>query len=321
MTGQWRWPWAVVIALGGVGLGCPSGPPGTAAGRAPLNDPAALAPRRSEPILPIFPAAPGHRGKIELGERLFHEPLLSGDGTLSCASCHRLDKGGADPYPTSRGLGGARGPTNTLTVFNSVLNARLFWDARVQTLEEQIDGPLLSPSEMGSSWKEVEARLESSPTYRPRFEKIYPDGVKAANVKDALAAFERTLVTPGSRFDRFLLGEEALNPEQLKGYQLFKNYGCVSCHQGANVGGNFVSQLGVSMVVPGSEAMRVPSLRLVVLTAPYFKDGSVATLEEAVDLMATYQLGVDLPAEDRDLIIQFLHTLPGTYEKGGGPPR
>jgi cytochrome c peroxidase len=225
---------------------------------------------------------------------------------------------------------------NTPTVLNASLNFRQFWDGRVETLEEQSDVVVTSPHEMGSDWDTVLKRIGEDPDYRRSFSAIYPDGLTKVNVQRALAAFERTLLTPGSRFDQYLLGDTAiLSYEEKQGYQRFKEYGCIACHQGVNIGGNMFQKFGVfgdyiadrgqatkadlgRFNVTGDEADRavfkVPSLRNVALTAPYFHDGSAATLEQAVDIMFQYQLGRMPGNEDKTLIIQFLKTLTGQWE-------
>jgi cytochrome c peroxidase len=221
-------------------------------------------------------------------------------------------------------------------VFNSSLNFRQFWDGRAATLEEQIDGPVGSPLELGSGWDEVVGKLREDPDYRGRFAGLYPDGVQARNVKDAIATFERSLLTPNSRFDRYLGGDRtALNTDERQGYERFKAYGCVACHQGAGLGGNMFAHFGVMedyfagrddlteadlgrFPVTGRESDRhlfkVPSLRNVALTAPYFHDGSGKNLRVAVSVMARFQLGRRLSADETDQIVKFLETLTGEYD-------
>lgn len=307
---------------------------------APLVQPAAVsmaeAVQRQEPIAPI----PDDLGEIDpgraaLGEELFHERLLSRDSSISCASCHPLDLGGSDRLPLSPGVGGASGVINTPTVFNSRYNLALFWDGRAASLEDQVAGPVHNPIEMASSWDEVIARLSAHEGYRAAFAEHYPEGITSASISDAIASFERTLVTPGARFDRYLRGDAgALTVEERDGYTRFKNLGCASCHQGINVGGNLFQRFGVvgdyfadrgnttqadlgRFNITGREidrhVFKVPSLRNVALTAPYFHDASVDSLDEAVALMGRYQLGRSLSDEDRRLIVAFLHTLTGTY--------
>lgn len=292
--------------------------------------------RRAEPISPL-PADPQlvDPRRAGLGERLFHDPVLSVDYTISCASCHPLDRAGADGLPASRGVGGAPGTVNTPTVFNAALNFAQFWDGRAATLEEQVAGPLHNPVEMGSSWSLVIERLNKSDDYRSLFAELYPQGISAETIADALAAFERSLLTPGARFDQYLRGRtDALSADEIEGYARFKSLGCASCHQGVNVGGNLFQRFGVMgdyfadkgmsnpadlgrFNVTGREedryVFRVPSLRNVALTAPYFHDGSVETLDDAVEIMARYQLGRPLTREDRRLLVAFLHTLSGSF--------
>lgn len=241
-----------------------------------------------------------------------------------------------DRRPHSIGIGGQEGTANAPTVFNSSANFRQFWDGRADTLEQQIDGPLLSPAEMGAKWEDVLAKLTETPAYLAAFKALYPDGVRRENVKDAIAEFERTLVTPNSRFDRYLRGDPGvLTEDEQAGYAKFKRYGCVSCHQGVNVGANMFQRMGViqdyfadrghvtsadygRFNATGLEADRfvfkVPSLRNVAVTAPYFHDGSAGTLEDAVAAMAKYQLGRPLPPGDLADIVKFLRTLTGEFE-------
>jgi cytochrome c peroxidase len=301
---------------------------------APLPPPVAA--RISEPIQPIPKVLNLNPKKVALGEKLFHEPLLSGDGTVSCASCHNLATGGVDRKQRSSGINGALGRINTPTVFNSGFHSKLFWDGRVETLEAQIDGPLMTEHEMGSTWESVIANLERSESYRQAFAALYPDGINENAVKDAISTFERSLYTPNSRFDRFLRGDDtAITEDEKAGYGLFKTYGCVKCHQGITVGGNHFDTFGAigdyfadrgnitkedfgRFNVTGDERDRykfkVCSLRNVVLTPPYFHDGSAATLEEAVSIMARYQLGRHISETDLNLIVKFLATLTGEYK-------
>lgn len=290
----------------------------------------------AEPISPIPRSLPLDAKKVALGKRLFHDTRLSRDNKLACASCHDLAKGGADGQTRSIGAGGQRADRNAPTVFNSVFNFRQFWDGRAAGLEDQIDGPLENPKEMASSWPEVMTKLDSDEDYQAAFRGLY-GGMDPRHVRNAIAEFERSLLTPGSRFDRYLEGDrQALTREELRGYQLFKSYGCIACHQGVNVGGNLYERLGAlhpypgqgvkdtaadagRMAITGDHAdmlvFKVPGLRNVARTAPYFHDGSVPTLEQAVVLMGRYQLGVAIPADDVALIVKFLHTLNGNYEQ------
>jgi cytochrome c peroxidase len=291
--------------------------------------------RAEEPISPLVAPDDLDPRKVALGRRLFHDPALSASGDMSCATCHSLDDAGVDRRRHE--LGGALATVDTPTVFNSGLNFRQFWDGRATSLEEQIEGPIFNPREMGArDWPEVVGRVSAIPGYGPQFTEIYPDGISPAAVKDALVAFERSLVTVGSRFDRFLAGDrDALTADEQRGYALFKELGCISCHQGANVGGNMFARMGAIKDFFGRRGkiderdlgrynvtareqdrfrFRVPSLRLVALTAPYLHDGSVATLEEAVALMADHQLGHPISDEEVALVVEFLRTLAGPTE-------
>jgi cytochrome c peroxidase len=289
-----------------------------------------------EPITPLPLAVTLDPRKLELGRRLFHEAKLSGDGTVSCASCHNLASAGVDRRPRSLGIGGKEGSINAPTVFNSGFNFRQFWDGRAETLEDQAGGPLENPAEMGGTWPKAVALLSGDPTYHTEFAALYPDGVQPKNIRDAIATFERSLVTPNSRFDRFLRGDPtALNEREREGYRLFKQVGCVSCHQGMNIGGNVYQKLGimdnyfearghinnadfgrfnVTHLEEDRFFFKVPSLRNVALTAPYLHDGTAKTLNDVVRIMARYQLGVQLDAAEEAAVVAFLRTLTGEYQ-------
>lgn len=298
----------------------------------PAPPPAVTPIRAREPIRPLPAVETIDPRMAALGRRLFDDPILSRDGTVSCRSCHDLSHGGADSLPTAVGIGGAVGAINTPTVYNAALNLAQFWDGRAPSLGAQVDGPVTNPAEMGSDWPGVVDRLTASP-YRAAFREVFGQDPTPETVRTAIAAFERTLITTGSRFDAWLLGDEdALSPDEKTGYALFKSYGCASCHQGANVGGNMFQRFGFfgnlftdrgtvtsadlgRYNVTHREAdlyvFKVPSLRMAIHTAPYFHDGSVPTLLEAIRLMARYQLGHEIPDGDIDLIMQFLAALPG----------
>ncbi|WP_431146048.1 cytochrome-c peroxidase [Pseudomonas alvandae] len=289
-----------------------------------------------EPLKPL-PAVPNLDPKrVQLGQRLFNDPRLSVNNTLSCASCHRLDKGGADDKAFSLGFDGKPVEVNTPTVFNASLNFHQFWDGRVDNLEEQVHMVVISPTEMGSTWETVVKRIADDPDYAKAFSNAYPDGVNEPNIRNSLADYERTLLTPNSRFDQYLLGNtDILTPREKFGYQRFKEYGCIACHQGVNIGGNMFQKFGVMgdyitdrgtptradegrFNVTGDEADRqvfkVPSLRNVARTAPYFHSGSAPTLERAVEVMFKYQLGREPLKNDTELIVEFLKTLTGEWE-------
>lgn len=288
-----------------------------------------------DPLRPLTGPAQVSPELAALGRRLFFDPRLSADDSIACVSCHDLNKGGTDRRQFSIGIGGAVGGINAPTVFNSALNFVQFWDGRAATLEMQVSGPVHNPLEMGSNWPQVIGKLQDDPGYREAFGKLFPDGLKADNIITAVAAFERTLITVNSRFDRFAQGDvQALDATEQRGYRLFLDYGCASCHQGSNLGGNMFQRFGVMedyfQGKTPSEAdlgrynvtrreedrhvFKVPSLRNVALTAPYFHNGSVDNLEEAVTVMARYQLGRTLPRDDVRAIVAFLGSLNGEWE-------
>ncbi|MDB5902333.1 MAG: hypothetical protein JWM26_1211 [Betaproteobacteria bacterium] len=293
----------------------------------------------TEPLTALPEASGADARKAKLGNRLFHDPRLSRDERVACSTCHDLNKGGADGLRRSVGVAGNELAVNTPTVFNAGLNFRQFWDGRAAALEDQIDGPLLNPQEMGSTWADVLDKLRNDRDYSSAFAELYSDGVQVDTVKNAIATFERSLMTSGSRFDRYLAGNrDALTPAELQGYRLFKSYGCVACHQGVNVGGNMFQKFGIMgdyfkdrghvtradlgrYNVSGKDedrhVFKVPSLRNIALTAPYFHDGSAATLEHAVALMGKYQLGLDLPPSDVAQIVEFLGTLTAQPRETG----
>ncbi|NVK01771.1 MAG: cytochrome-c peroxidase [Oceanospirillaceae bacterium] len=288
----------------------------------------------SEAIAPLPTSLDVNRLQADLGEKLFNDPILSEDGTIACSSCHQLNNAGVDSRQVSVGINGALGEMNAPTVYNAVFNFVQFWDGRSTSLEEQAEFPINSPIEMGSSWTAVVKRLSERSEYREQFKYAFNDGeVNPANISAALAEFQKRLITPNSRFDRFLKGDKnAISELEQQGYERFKRYGCVSCHNGVNVGGNMFAKLGLVRDFFGQRAeihehdlgrynitgreedryvFKVPSLRNVALTAPYLHDGSMATLEDVVNGMAKYQLGRRLPSEDLDLILAFLQTLTG----------
>jgi cytochrome c peroxidase len=296
---------------------------------------AALVPS-DEPIQPIEAPRGLDARKVELGRKLFHDPRLSHDNQLSCATCHNLKTGGTDRKARSIGINGAVGAINAPTVLNSGFNFSQFWDGRAATLERQIDGPLQSAIEMGSTWPEVIEKLKHSQEYVQAFQQIYGDEIESDHVRDSIAEFERSLSTPNSRFDRYLRHDAgALTSREAEGYKLFKSFGCASCHQGVGVGGNMYQKLGVMAPyftdrghitkadfgrfnVTGDQRdmymFKVPSLRNVELTAPYFHDGSAETLADAVRMMAKYQLGRHLTDQEVESIVEFLKTLTGELD-------
>jgi cytochrome c peroxidase len=268
----------------------------------------------AEPITPIpVPAALDPR-RVALGDQLFHDPRLSHDNTVSCGSCHDTSTNGASANARDRDANGSLLPFNTPTVFNAALNFRLTWEGNVRTLEREAEGGL--GNFMGPSAEEAVAKISADPAMAQRFRDAYGRAPDAAALLDAIATYERSLLTPGGRFDRWLAGEtSAISPEELSGYQLFKSLGCISCHQGVNVGGNLFQRHGIfrALGTPEPELVRVPSLRNVAATAPYFHDGSAETLNEAVRQMGLAQLDRVLTDLQVGSIVAFLGTLTGTY--------
>jgi cytochrome c peroxidase len=285
-----------------------------------------------EPIQPL--PEPPREGALErLGRKLFHDKRLSSDGSVACSTCHDLERGGDDGRRTSVGVQGREGLVNAPTVYNASLNFAQFWDGRATTLEDQAKGPLTNPLEMNSKLPDVVNKLAADPEYAASFREAFTDGITEENVTRAIAAFERTLLSTQSPFDRYLQGDAgALGTAELTGYELFKSVGCIACHQGRNVGGNMYQRFGVlndyfkdkgklteadygRFNVTKNEAdrfvFRVPSLRNVEHTAPYFHDGSADTLERAVQVMAKYQLGRELGGSEVSSIVAFLRSLSG----------
>jgi len=268
-----------------------------------------------EPITPIPPPPAAEPQKLALGERLFGDHRLSADGKLACSSCHDLRTNGASGGQTVA-HDGSKPPFDTLTVFNAALSFRMNWEGNFRDLGAHVESSLENPVNMRTSVDEVLRKLNADPQMVQQFRAAYGRAPDRTSFLDALATFERSLLTPGSRFDRWLGGDaSALSPQELAGYQLFKSLGCSSCHQGVNVGGNLFERQGVFRpLVPGKpEIVRVPSLRNVATTPPYFHDGSAPTLEEAVRKMAAAQLDRTLTDQQVDSLVAFLKTLTGTY--------
>lgn len=283
----------------------------------------------NEPIQPIKAVVVKNKAKMELGKKLFFDPRLSKSGFISCNSCHNLSMGGTDNLQTSIGDHWQQGPINAPTVLNSSMNLAQFWDGRAKDLKEQAGGPIANPGEMAFTHDLALDVLRSIPQYRAEFKKVFgSDDIKIGMVTDAIAAFEETLVTPGSRFDKWLMGDKkALKSNELAGYKLFKESGCVGCHNGAAVGGGSFQKFGLfdtykttskaegRVAVTKQEADRmnfkVPILRNVELTYPYFHDGAAWTLEEAVETMGRLQLGRNFDKDEISKIVAFLKTLTG----------
>jgi len=290
---------------------------------------AALAFAVAEPIQPIVPPADVNLAQVDLGKKLFFDPRLSKSGFISCNSCHNLSMGGSDNLTTSIGHKWQQGPINAPTVLNSSMNVAQFWDGRAADLKAQAGGPIANPGEMGFSHTLAIDMLSSIPEYVNEFKLVFgTDEITIDEVTQAIAEFERTLVTPNSRFDQWLLGDQqAITANELAGYELFKQSGCVACHNGPAVGGSSFQKMGVvepyqtSNPAEGLSGVthndadrfkfKVPTLRNVTMTYPYFHDGQAKTLTAAVDTMGRLQLGKQFTPEENALIVAFLNTLTG----------
>ena len=294
--------------------------------------------RAAEPVRPIDPSVEADPAKVALGYALFHDARLSVDNTVSCASCHDLSTAGVDNHQYSHGVDDQVGGVNAPTVYNAVYNFVQFWDGRARTLADQAAGPPLNPIEMASeSFDQIIAKLAADKDFAKAFNAVYPDGLTEANITDAIEEFERTLVTPDSRFDKWLRGDDsALNADELAGYELFKKYDCATCHAGPNLGGlsyelmglraDYFADRGLEMTNEDNgryketqlerdrHRFKVPGLRNVEHTWPYYHDGTRVTLEEAVRDMGIYQSGVELTDIEIDNISDFLRTLTGEYQ-------
>ena len=273
--------------------------------------------------------------KVALGDKLYNDGRLSKDNTISCASCHDLAKGGTDQAQFSTGVAGQVGDINAPTVFNSAFNIMQFWDGRAANLEEQADGPPNNPIEMASNWEEIAGKLSQDAEFTQAFTAVYPEGYKKETLVNAIAEYERTLLTPAA-FDKYLRGDQgALSAEQKQGYQVFKELGCATCHSGVILGGASFEVMGLRrdyyadrgnphtpdfgrFNATKNEAdrfrLKVPTLRNIEVTHPYFHDGSTSDLGKAVETMAKYQSGTTLSARDRDLIVAFLESLTGEHD-------
>ena len=289
----------------------------------------ASAQQSQEPIQVIRPAQNINLGMVELGKKLYFDPRLSKSGFISCNSCHNLSMGGSDNLPTSIGDKWQQGPINSPTVLNSSLNVAQFWDGRAADLQAQAGGPIANPGEMAFTHTLAIGVLESIPAYVREFKTVFnKEKIDINQVTAAIAEFEKTLVTPNSRFDQWLLGnKDAMTAKELAGYKIFKESGCTACHNGEAVGGNSFQKMGVvtpytanspaegRSAVTGKDADRfnfkVPTLRNVELTYPYFHDGAANTLAEAVDTMGRIQLGKKFTKDENEKVVAFLKTLTG----------
>ena len=292
----------------------------------------------AEPVRPIDEALPYDKAKAALGFKLYHDTRLSVDNTVSCASCHGLNTAGVDNKQYSEGVEGKLGGVNAPTVYNAVYNFVQFWDGRAVTLADQAAGPPVNPVEMASpNFDAIVAKLNKDAKFVREFKAVYPEGLSQATITDAIEQFERTLITPNSRFDKYLRGDDsAITAEELQGYELFKKYNCATCHVGKNLGGESYELMGLRKhyfadrglelteedngrfkqtgVERDRHRFKVPGLRNVALTWPYYHDGTRTTLKEAVCDMGTYQSGVTLTDDEEDKIVAFLNTLTGEYQ-------
>lgn len=292
---------------------------------------------KNEPVQPLMASIPTDSNKVKLGFKLYHDTRLSADNTVSCATCHGLNTGGVDRKQFSEGIKGQFGGVNAPTVYNAALNFVQFWDGRAADLKEQAAGPPLNPVEMGhTSFDDISAALMADAELKKEFEAVYPEGFNQSTITDAIAEFEKTLLTP-SRFDDYLRGNKnALTAEEVEGYELFKKNNCATCHVGMNLGGQSFEYMGVkgnyfdfrgTGLTDGDNGrfsvtkdendrhkFKTPTLRNVAITAPYLHDGTVASLEDAIRYMHEFQVGKNVNDQDMKKLVAFLNSLTGTYE-------
>lgn len=282
------------------------------------------------PIQPIPAKVHLEPGWVQLGKSLFNSKLLSADNSIACASCHLVSYGGDDGFALSTGFNNALGERNSPTVLNAVFNFRQFWDGRSTDLFEQIAGPIHNPIEMNSNWPQIIDKLNNEPAIKQAFVDLNESSITKNNISKAITLYQSSLITPHSPIDRYLLGDKtALTLQQQRGWIAFQNLGCISCHQGRNIGGNMYQKLGRIDLIQGSlkddlgrytvtnnpndkHVFKVPSLRNVALTAPYFHNGSVATLSEAVTIMAKMQLGTELSEQTKQDLVALLNAFSST---------
>lgn len=290
----------------------------------------------NEPVQPVMDSLPVDPAKVALGFKLYHDVRISANNTVSCATCHPLDKGGVDGLKTSKGIYDQIGGINAPTVYNSALNTvGQFWDGRKKDLQAQAGGPPLDMVEMGSNWEQITGKLNEDKQMFAEFAAIYTEGITENTITDAIAEFEKTLLTPDCPFDRYLKGDQnSLTAEQVKGYDLFKANNCATCHAGANMGGQSYEYMGIvadyftdrgtplhdnkdfghfNLTQDSTDFQRfkTPTLRNIALTAPYLHDGTALTLQDATKSMLKYQTGKTLPDSDVELIVAFMNTLTG----------
>ena len=287
-------------------------------------------------VRPVTQIAKTEPAKVALGDKLFHDKRLSKDNSLACAGCHDLAKGGTDQDPVSTGVGDQKGPINAPTVYNAVYNVLQFWDGRAADLQAQADGPVNNPKEMASNWDEAIPKLKEDPELTAAFNEVYVESYTKDTITEAIAEFEKTLVTPNSPFDKYLMGQEdALTADQKKGYALFLENRCATCHCGAAMGGQSFEKMGLRADYFGDRGhptdadlgrysvtkkdedknkLKVPVLRNIAKTFPYLHDAATSDLKEAVAIMAKYQVGKVLPDADKASIASFLESLTGEYK-------
>lgn len=291
----------------------------------------------NEPVQPVMDSIPVDPVKVALGFKLYHDMRLSADNTVSCATCHPLDQAGMDGLQTSTGIYDQKGFINAPTVYNAALNTvGQFWDGRAKDLQAQAGGPPLDMLEMGSDWEQITGKLKEDQEMVRAFAALYPEGITEASITDAIAEFEKTLLTPDCPFDRYLKGDKnALSADELKGYELFKTNNCATCHVGVNFGGQSYEYMGIvadyfkdrgtplhdnkdyghfnlTRDSVDFQSFKTPTLRNVALTAPYLHDGTAATLQDATRIMLKYQTGKELSDADIELIVTFMKSLTGT---------
>ena len=286
----------------------------------------------AEPIAPLPFKENYNQEKAKLGMELFSDTILSKDYSTSCLSCHNIFEGGADSRVVSEGFASKKGNIQSPTVFNAKYNFRQFWNGRAKNLLEQADGPINNPAEHNMNAQEVEKRINNSQNYKEKFKKVYGvNTIPYALVLDAIVEFENALTTPNSKFDKFLRGEVVLSKDEKEGYIIFKKYACVTCHNGINIGGNSFQKMGTfqeyknrskfpdrSEVTNNKDSInvfKVPTLRNIAHTAPYFHDGSAKTFKDAIDKMSKNNLGIEFTDDQTKKIIKFLETLTGEKPK------
>ncbi len=287
---------------------------------------------QNQMITPIPDSIPYNKEKAMLGKQLYMDTTLSADGKVSCNTCHDTKTFGVDNQVFSTGINGVMDtPFNSPTTFNAAFNFVQFWNGRAKDLADQARSPFTNPQEMGlNDEAEVIKIIEQNPDYKAKFNKIYGE-INMDNITDAIAEFEKTLITPNAPFDRYQKGDEnAISEAAKRGWNAFKTNGCVACHQGQNIGGTMYQKIGIFEPYPNQENLgryeitkvesdkmvfKVPSLRNVAKTAPYYHDGSIPTLDACVQFMAYYQLGKFLDQQTVEDIVAFLESLTGEYNE------